>query len=198
MPLPLTLPLAAGGLDLGALEGFWVLEASGDPVGDIRHGVLYWSAVTIPPSAALSINGTGGIALQYGNDDYLATLAVGPPALLLWNDGDTWVHAGPCAPEGPGPAVVHVAWDPSAAAPLPVEALNPAPSACTDDGDVVLLAEPHVDPGDTLNALVPINRSLASSLPPPPPAAGPWDPCWRRALRGSAVSLEVTGLSLHG
>ena len=171
-PLPLTLPPAAGVPDLDALEGFWILEASGVPVGDIKRGVLYWTEVYTPPWAALSINSSGHVELQYGNAPYLATLAVGPRTMLLWNDGDTWIRAGPCVPEGPGPAVLHVAWDPSAAAPLPVEMLNPAPSACTDDGDVVLLAEPHVDPDDTLNALVPFNRSLTSSLPLPQQAAG--------------------------
>jgi hypothetical protein len=175
-PPLLTLPLAAGGFDLGSLEGFWVHEASGHPVGDIRHGVLCWSVVSTPPTAALSVHGSGAIELQIGDAGFLATWVVGPPALLLWGDGYTWVRAGPPASGGPGAAAVHVAWDPTAAMPLPVEAPDPAPSACTDDGDVVLLAEPLVDPVDTLTALVPTNRSLASSLPPPPPAAGPWGP----------------------
>ena len=54
--------------------------------------------------------------------------------------------------------------------------LNPAPSVYTDDGDVVLLAEPHVAPDNTLGALVPYDRSPAPSLLLPQPAAGPGGP----------------------
>lgn len=83
--------------NLNAIQGVWIDTAVAGidkPIGQISRGQIEWNQRLFAGqnSSPLKLLANGKIGMQVGSEVFTSVFRFGPPAMLKWNDGATWIR----------------------------------------------------------------------------------------------------------
>mmetsp|Transcript_43166 Transcript_43166/g.135666 ORF Transcript_43166/g.135666 Transcript_43166/m.135666 type:complete len:253 (-) Transcript_43166:30-788(-) len=89
-------------VELLALQGVWVDEATDGPVGRVEGAMVVWHRSFRTRPTKLRPAEGGGVRMELEGSSYHATVERGLRTRLRWSDGDVWIRVGIAS--GPGSA----------------------------------------------------------------------------------------------
>lgn len=79
---------------LERLRGSWRTEGDGQLMGEIVDGTILWDEAFNHPQTELRLARAGHVEMELMGTTHQAAYHDGPPAILRWSDGETWVRDG--------------------------------------------------------------------------------------------------------
>jgi len=77
---------------LAKYDGSWHREKDNKKMGQISKAVMMWARRYEHPPSDLRLVGDGKVEMRLIGASHNGTLELGPPARLIWSDGEIWVR----------------------------------------------------------------------------------------------------------
>mmetsp|Transcript_31085 Transcript_31085/g.95576 ORF Transcript_31085/g.95576 Transcript_31085/m.95576 type:complete len:126 (+) Transcript_31085:125-502(+) len=77
---------------LERLKGVWRTDVDVQMMGEIVDGIIMWDEQFNHPQTPLRIGPSGQIEMDLMSTVHQAVFSEGPPAMLKWSDGETWIR----------------------------------------------------------------------------------------------------------